>query len=77
MAIRYLPERELLNRLKMDTHRLTWFEEAFGEQMRLLCRQGAGGREWAEDTLALLDGLSNMIEAGATPEQIKTWFGLT
>lgn len=77
MAIRYLPERELLIRLQIDNQRLNWFEESFGEQMRLLCRQGNGGREWAEDTLALLDGLSNMLEAGATPEQIKSWFGLS
>jgi hypothetical protein len=76
MAIRYVPERELLSRLQMDRRRLSWFEEAFGEQMRILCRQGSGGREWAEDTLALLDGLSSMLDAGATPEQIKAWFGL-
>lgn len=77
MAIRYMPERELLSRLQIDSQRLSWFEEAFGEQMRVLCRQGNSGREWAEDTLALLDGLSNMLEAGATPEQIKSWFGLS
>lgn len=77
MAIRYVPERELLNRLQIDSQRLSWFEEAFGEQMRLLCRQGSSGREWAEDTLALLDGLSNMLDAGATPDQIKSWFGLS
>jgi hypothetical protein len=76
MAIRYMPERELLSRLQIDSHRLSWFEEAFREQMRQLCRQGSAGREWAEETLALLGGLSNMLEAGATPEQIKSWFGL-
>jgi hypothetical protein len=76
MAIHYLPEREILVRLQIDRGRLQWFEQVFREQMRVLVRQGAHEREWAEDTLSLLTGLSSMLDAGATPEQIKAWFGL-
>ena len=56
---------------------LAWFEEQFREQMRLLSRRGEHGKTmYRADVLRLLSGLSAMCAQGATPDQIKGWFGL-
>lgn len=73
----WLSEQELVNLVGISKAELRWFEEQFREQMRLLTRREVGGAaRYAPDSVALLRGLSAMIGQGATPEQIKGWFGL-
>lgn len=73
----WLTERELLERVGVSREELRWFEEHFREQMRYLTRrEGEGPLSYAPETVALLQGLSAMIAQGATPDQIKGWFGL-
>lgn len=73
----WLTEGELLERVGLSRAELRWFEEQFGEQMRFLIRrQGEGQNTYNPDAVALLRGLSAMVSQGATPEQIKGWFGL-
>lgn len=73
----WLTEQELLERVGLSRAELRWFEEHFREQMRFLIRrEGAGTVTYAPDAVAMLQGLSAMIAQGATPDQIKGWFGL-
>jgi hypothetical protein len=45
--------------------------------MRCLSEAGADGQvRYAPDAVPLLRSLSAMVAQGATPEQIKAWFGL-
>lgn len=73
----WLTEQELLERAGLSQPELRWFEEQFREQMRFLIRrEGAGAVTYAPDAVAMLQGLAAMIAQGATPDQIKGWFGL-
>lgn len=71
-------EREVVAvRAGVSLTELTWFEEQFREQMRLLSRRDQSGKVvYQSDVLRLLTGLSAMCAQGATPDQIKGWFGL-
>lgn len=73
----WLTEEELLEQVDLNQAELRWFEEQFREQMRFLIRrEGNGPAAYAPDTVAMLRGLSAMVAQGATPDQIKGWFGL-
>lgn len=73
----WLTEAELLDQVGLSRTELRWFSEQFREQMRFLVRkEGAEPEVYNPDAVALLRGLSAMVSQGATPEQIKGWFGL-
>ncbi|MFZ5814132.1 MAG: hypothetical protein ACOY93_02345 [Bacillota bacterium] len=73
----WLTEQELLEQVGIEQAELRWLEEQFREQIRFLQRrEGEGPLLYAPDAVALLRGLSTMTSQGATPEQIKGWFGL-
>jgi hypothetical protein len=73
----WLTERELLAQAGISAAELRWFSERFAAQMRCLTAPGPGGEvRYAPDTVLLLRNLSAMVAQGATPEQIRTWFGL-
>lgn len=73
----WLSEGELLEQVGLSRMELRWFEEQFREQMRFLIRrEGVGPATYNPDAVALLRGLSAMVSQGATPDQIKGWFGL-
>lgn len=74
---RWLTEGELLGSVGISRSELRWFSAQFHEQMRLLTRRDQEeGLLFHGDAVALLRGLSAMVAQGATPEQIKAWFGL-
>ncbi|WP_374711691.1 hypothetical protein [Symbiobacterium terraclitae] len=73
----WLSERELLDQAGLSEAELRWFSDRFAAQMRCLTARGPGGEvRYAPDTVLLLRNLSAMVAQGATPEQIRTWFGL-
>jgi len=73
----WLTERQLLDRVGLSPAELRWYGEQFSAQMRCLeAAQPDGGVRYAPDAVALLRGLSAMVAQGASPDQIKTWFGL-
>lgn len=73
----WLTERQLLDKVGITRAELRWYTEQFSAQMRCLAAaQPDGGVHYAPDAVALLRGLSSMVAQGASPEQIKTWFGL-
>lgn len=73
----WLTEEELLTQVGLSRAELRWFEEQFREQMRFLIRrEGEGPVTYNPDAVAMLRGLAAMVGQGATPEQIKGWFGL-
>lgn len=73
----WLSERELLDQAGLNPAELRWFTERFAAQMRCLTVRGPDGEaRYAPDTVPLLRNLSAMVAQGATPEQIRTWFGL-
>jgi len=77
MAAQWMKRDELAVALDMTGEELLWYEEQFREQIRLLTRPGEdGGVVYSSDALRLLQGVSAMCAHGATPEQIKGWFGL-
>lgn len=68
---------ELLARVGLTPEDLDWFHLHFQEQMRLLTSKGFDGRtRYARETVLLLSSLSAMRAQGATPDQIKGWFGM-
>lgn len=78
MAVSWLRREELAAALDMSGEELRWFEEQFHEQVRLLTRTGDDGAVvYSGDALRLLQGVASMCAQGATPEQIKGWFGLS
>jgi hypothetical protein len=75
--VSWLTEEELLEQVGFSLPELRWFEEQFREQMRFLIRREENGcATYNPDAVALLRGLSAMVGQGATPAQIKGWFGL-
>lgn len=72
----WLSEAELLAQVGIDQAEFRFLAEAFREQMRYLVRQEGGVVTYNPDAVAMLRGLATMIAQGASPEQIKGWFGL-
>lgn len=73
----WISESELLELVGCSRAELRWLEGQFQEQMRLLTRREPGGSvRYAPDAVAFLRGLHAMVMQGATPAQIKGWFGL-
>lgn len=74
---RWLTERELLEQAGISPAELRWFGDRFDAQMAVLTRRGPDGRpRYAPDAVVLLRSLATMVARGATPEQIKAWYGL-
>jgi|GEM_PF-2557048 len=76
MQTSWLSEAELLEQVGLSTDELRWYEEQFAQQMRYLKRAEGVSTWYNPDAVAMLRGLSTMVSQGATPEQIKGWFGL-
>lgn len=76
MSMAWIKSEELLRLVAMSEADLVWYREQFREQFRVLCRQEEGQELFAHDAVNLLRSLSAMRAHGATPEQIKGWFGL-
>lgn len=74
--VSWLSESELLAQAGIDQAEFRFLSEAFREQMRYLVRQEGGVISYNSDAVAMLRGLATMIAQGASPEQIKGWFGL-
>lgn len=73
----WLTEGQLLESVGLTRAELHWYAAQFSAQMRcLVSAQPDGGVRYAPDAVPLLRGLSAMVAQGASPEQIKTWFGL-
>jgi len=73
----WLEREAVAARAGVSLTELAWFEEQFREQMRLLSRRNEAGKIiYRSDVLRLLTGLAAMCAQGATPDQIKGWFGL-
>ena len=73
----WLTEGELLEQAGLSRDELRWFRERFAAQMAYLTRTGPLGEPWyAPDAVVLLRSLAAMVAQGATPEQIKAWYGL-
>lgn len=74
---RWLTERELLEQAGLSPSELRWFGDRFAAQMAVLTRLGPGSEpRYAPDAVVLLRSLAAMVARGATPEQIKAWYGL-
>ncbi|MFO7273810.1 MAG: hypothetical protein LOD90_05945 [Symbiobacteriaceae bacterium] len=74
---RWLTEGELLRQSGLSPAELRWFRDRFAAQMAVLTRRGPEGEpRYAHDAVALLRSLAAMTARGATPEQIKAWYGL-
>jgi len=72
----WLSEEELLAEVGLSAAELRWFQARFATQMRCLTVRGPRGEvRYAPDAVPLLRNLAAMVAQGATPEQIRTWFG--
>ncbi len=74
---RWLTEPELLEQTGLTRAELRWFRERFAAQMGCLTRRDPRGEpRYAPDAVVLLRSLAALVARGATPEQIKAWYGL-
>ncbi len=76
MAEVWLSEADLLEEVGLSLDEFRWYAEQFAQQMRYLVREEEGVVRYSPDAVPMLRGLSTMVSQGATPEQIKGWFGL-
>lgn len=75
--MQWLTERQLLEQAGLSPAQLRWFRERFPAQLKCLTRRGPlGEARYAPDAVVLLRSLAAMVARGATPEQIKAWYGL-
>lgn len=73
----WVSESEVLELVGCSRAELRWLEGQFQGQMRLLTRREPDGSlRYSPDAVAFLRGLHAMVAQGATPAQIKGWFGL-
>ncbi len=78
MSAKWLAQEDLLAQVGITAQELRYFQEQFQEQMKVLTQKGDDGApRFLPDAVLLLRCLSAMKAQGATPEQIKGWFGLT
>lgn len=69
---------QLLAEVGITAAELRYFQNHFAAQLRALTtRETDGTLRFSREAILLLRSLSAMRAQGATPAQIKGWFGLT